>query len=106
MAKEHKYNFGDEIAYQLRTARKKKWNQIEDKRIREEIELQSYLNRLILQDREQQLQLIRNEVSPDVPDAEVSRRMQVAATRCDKFAAELNTMFSQLDVRRKVLVPY
>jgi len=50
LARDHKYNFGDEIACQLRLARKKRWNTIEEKRIREEIELQTYLNQLIQED--------------------------------------------------------
>lgn len=100
MAKDHKYNFGDEIAYQLRLARKKKWNQIEEKRIREEIELQSYLNRLIQEDKERQMLKVRSEAG--LTDIDSNRRIQMIAGRCDKYAAELNTMFSQLDIRRKV----
>ena len=100
LAKDHKYNFGDEIAYQLRLARKKKWNQIEERRIREEIELQSYLNRLIQEDKERQMIKVRSEVTTADPDP--SRRIQSIASRSDKYAAELNTMFAQLDVRRKV----
>lgn len=39
LAKEQKLNFGDEIASQLRSARKKRWNLKEEKRIAQEIEL-------------------------------------------------------------------
>ncbi|KAG8251214.1 hypothetical protein J6590_084333 [Homalodisca vitripennis] len=39
LAKEQKLNFGDDIASQLRTARKKRWNVQEEKRIAQEIEL-------------------------------------------------------------------
>ena len=101
LAKDHKYNFGDEIAYQLRLARKKKWNQIEERRIREEIELQSYLNRLIQEDKERQVAKTRAESAGQTP-ADVSRRVQQVSSRCDKYASELNAMFSQLDIRRKV----
>lgn len=45
MAKEQRLNFGDDIASQLRLARKKKWQIQEEKRICQEIELQSYLNK-------------------------------------------------------------
>lgn len=45
LAREQKLNFGDDIASQLRLARKKRWNIQEEKRICQEIELQSYLNR-------------------------------------------------------------
>ena len=39
LAKEQKLHFGDEIASQLRIARKKRWNVKEEKRISQEIEL-------------------------------------------------------------------
>ncbi|XP_075231204.1 STIP1 homology and U-box containing protein 1 isoform X3 [Lycorma delicatula] len=39
LAREQKLNFGDDIASQLRTARKKRWNFQEEKRIAQEIEL-------------------------------------------------------------------
>lgn len=45
LAKEQKRNFGDDIASQLRLARKKRFQVQEEKRICKEIELQSYLNR-------------------------------------------------------------
>lgn len=55
LGKEQKLNFGDDIASQLRMARKKRWNILEEKRIAQEIELQSYLNRLIKEDMERGL---------------------------------------------------
>lgn len=45
LAREQKLNFGDDIAAQIRIARKKRWNVQEEKRISQEIELQTYLNR-------------------------------------------------------------
>lgn len=50
LAREQKRNFGDDIASQLRLARKKRWNVMEEKRICQEIELHSYLKRLIEKD--------------------------------------------------------
>lgn len=52
MAKEQKRNFGDDIASQLRTARKKRWNVQEERRICQEIQLQTYLSKLIQEDME------------------------------------------------------
>lgn len=63
MAKEQKLNFGDEIASQLRTAKKKRFSIQEEKRIAQEIELQSYLNRLINEDKENQIAKLMNESS-------------------------------------------
>lgn len=45
LAKEQKRNFGDDIATQLRLARKRRYTAQEEKRICKEIELQTYLNR-------------------------------------------------------------
>lgn len=39
LAKEQKQNYGDDIASQIRLARKKRWNIQEEKRITQEIEL-------------------------------------------------------------------
>ena len=107
LAKDHKYNFGDEIACQLRLARKKRWNTIEEKRIREEIELQSYLNRLIQQDKERQIQELKNNSSNDssssskFDDGRQSAKIDSIVRKSDSYADELNALFSQMDVRRK-----
>jgi STIP1 homology and U-box containing protein 1 len=52
-------NFGDDIASQVRVARKKRWQLQEEKRIAQEIELQSYLNRLINEDMERQMEKLK-----------------------------------------------
>lgn len=52
LAKEQKLNFGDDITSALRVAKKRRWNLIEEKRIQQEIDLQTYINRLIKEDRE------------------------------------------------------
>ena len=44
-------NFGDDIAGALRAAKKRRWNAWEEKRIQEEIDLQTYLNRLMEEER-------------------------------------------------------
>lgn len=49
LAKEQRRNFGDDIASQLRLARKKRFQLQEEKRMQQEIELQTYLNRLVIQ---------------------------------------------------------
>jgi hypothetical protein len=48
LAREQKLNFGDDIASQLRLARKKRWNVQEEKRIAQEIELQ-VITKLLIQ---------------------------------------------------------
>lgn len=61
LAKEQKLNFGDDIASQLRTARKKRFSLMEERRIAQEIELHSYLNKLINQDKDAQMKKIQEE---------------------------------------------
>ncbi|XP_049523628.1 E3 ubiquitin-protein ligase CHIP isoform X2 [Dermacentor silvarum] len=56
LAREQKLNFGDDIACQLRLARKRRWQLIEEKRLQQEIELQTYLNQLILLDKQKRVQ--------------------------------------------------
>ena len=51
LSKELNENYGDEISRTIRVAKRKRWNAIEEKRIQQEIELQSYLNRLMLEDK-------------------------------------------------------
>lgn len=63
MAKDQKLNFGDAIASQLRAARKKRFSIQEEKRIAQEIELHSYLNKLIENDKEAQINLTAQEES-------------------------------------------
>ena len=45
-------NFGDDIARALWQSKKRRWTAIEEKRIQQEIELQSYLNGLIIAEKE------------------------------------------------------
>lgn len=61
LAKEQKLNFGDDIASQLRLARKKRFSIQEERRIAQEIELHSYLNKLIEKDKEEQINGIKKE---------------------------------------------
>ncbi|KAJ6649258.1 E3 ubiquitin-protein ligase CHIP, partial [Pseudolycoriella hygida] len=59
LAKEQRRNFGDDIASQLRLARKKRFNVQEEKRICKEIELQTYINRLINDDMRNRLDKVK-----------------------------------------------
>ena len=61
LSKEQKLNFGDDIASQLRMARKKRWCILEDKRVTQEIELQSYLNNLIRDDMANKISKLKSE---------------------------------------------
>lgn len=100
LAKEQKLNFGDDIASQLRTARKKRWTVQEEKRIAQEIELLTYLNRLILQDTETQIQKVKE--NPDgLNDDEVQDKIMNLERQCDNNTSELNALFAKVDDRRR-----
>jgi STIP1 family protein 1 len=59
LAKEQKLNFGDDIAAQLRAARKKRFSIQEEKRIAQEIDLLTYLTKLIKIDKETQIENVK-----------------------------------------------
>ncbi|XP_002169066.2 E3 ubiquitin-protein ligase CHIP isoform X1 [Hydra vulgaris] len=91
LAKEQKLNFGDDIASSLRAAKKKRWSLLEEKRIQEEIELQSYLQRLILEEKERKLQTV----------VEGSENASLIEADTKKRLLELNSLFAQVDERRQ-----
>lgn len=68
LAKEQKRNFGDDIALQLRAARKKRWNVQEERRICQEIQLQSYLNKLINEDMENRIAKLKTDDTKNEED--------------------------------------
>ncbi|CRK86369.1 CLUMA_CG000084, isoform A [Clunio marinus] len=99
LGKEQKLNFGDDIASQLRMARKKRWNLLEEKRIAQEIELQTYLNQLIKEDMEKRLEKLKidDKLSEDLHEEECSKIEQ----QCENYTTELNNMFVKVDDRRR-----
>lgn len=103
MAKEQKLNYGDEIAFSLRLAKKKRFNQLEEKRIKQEIELQTYLTNLINQDKQRKLTKLEEDfTAKNLSKDELISLQNKTNKKCDNYLNELNEMFSQLDVRRKV----
>lgn len=89
--------YDDTIASKLRLGRKKKWNASEEKRIQQEIELQTYLNRLVLEDRDRQMDSLKDQSqSYD----EVSDQISVVETEADARIADVNAVFAAVDDRR------
>uniref|UniRef100_A0A6M2DLD0 E3 ubiquitin-protein ligase CHIP n=1 Tax=Xenopsylla cheopis TaxID=163159 RepID=A0A6M2DLD0_XENCH len=99
LAKEQKLNFGDDIASQIRLARKKRWNVQEEKRIAQEIELQSYLNRLIKEDMENKIQKLKTENRNN--EEYVSKMSSEIQQTCENYTRELNNLFAKIDDRRR-----
>uniref|UniRef100_A0A8C0BUR5 E3 ubiquitin-protein ligase CHIP n=1 Tax=Buteo japonicus TaxID=224669 RepID=A0A8C0BUR5_9AVES len=106
LAKEQRLNFGDDIPSALRIAKKKRWNSIEEKRINQENELHSYLTKLIMAEKERELAECRKTQQEENAD-ESRSRVQLASIEAkhDKYLADMDELFSQVDERRKVSVP-
>jgi len=85
--------YDDTIASKLRLARKKKWNAQEEKRIQQEIDLQTYINRLILEDRDRRFAAVEDESA----DSELISQIEADA---DKYVSEVNSVFAKVDERR------
>ncbi|XP_072028308.1 E3 ubiquitin-protein ligase CHIP-like isoform X2 [Amphiura filiformis] len=108
LAKEQKLNFGDDIASALRAAKKKKWINLEEKRIQQEVELQSYLNRLMLEDKDRQLQKLKDSPNEDEKEGKeeevkegLEEQKQQTESDYNKHVQELNELFATIDDRRR-----
>lgn len=89
--------YDDTISSKLRLARKKKWNVQEERRVQQEIELQTYINRLILEDRDRKMEKLRDESeSYD----EVVEDISKVEAEADKSVADVNGLFAKVDDRR------
>ncbi|KAJ8929798.1 hypothetical protein NQ314_017395 [Rhamnusium bicolor] len=95
LAKEQKLNFGDDIASQLRTAKKKRFSIQEERRIAQEIELHSYLNKLIESDKESQISKVKQEegdnetMSDKIEEIEEKCKREVPDYLCGKISFEI-----------------
>lgn len=67
-------------------ARKKRWNVQEEKRVAQEIELQSYLNRLIREDTFNQIQKLKLECTNEV---ELQEKVMECETRCVSYSLSM-----------------
>jgi STIP1 family protein 1 len=98
-ASNQKVSFGDEITNMLRQARRDRFKIDEDKRLNQEIELQSYLNRLIDQDIENNVKEILEKQKEN--DPEVEEKIDELQTKGKKDKEMLNSLFAQVDERRR-----
>jgi len=94
LARDQKFNFGDEIASGIRLAKKQRWNALEEKRIAQEIELQTYINKLIKEDIQRQISDFKNESKNEA-------QMEKLETEMMEKQTQLHELFSQVDERRK-----
>uniref|UniRef100_A0ABM5EZQ5 RING-type E3 ubiquitin transferase n=1 Tax=Pogona vitticeps TaxID=103695 RepID=A0ABM5EZQ5_9SAUR len=89
LAKEQRLNFGDDIPSALRIAKKKRWNNIEEKRINQENELHSYLTKLIMAEKERELEECQRAQEEENMD-ESRSRAQLANIEAKHVRALLN----------------
>ncbi|CAO1302829.1 unnamed protein product [Diamesa serratosioi] len=105
LSKDQKLNFGDDIASQIRMARKKRWCILEEKRVTQEIALQSYLNNLIRDDMANKIAKLKLEDNRNVADKVAKQKLEDNSddmkTDIDYYASELNSLFVTNDERRR-----
>lgn len=99
LAKEQRRNFGDDIASQLRLARKKRFTVQEEKRICKEIELQTYINRLINDDMQNRIAKLKLDES--LNEEAVEEQSSSIVQECENNITELNNMFAKIDDNRR-----
>uniref|UniRef100_A0A0K0ECT1 E3 ubiquitin-protein ligase CHIP n=1 Tax=Strongyloides stercoralis TaxID=6248 RepID=A0A0K0ECT1_STRER len=93
--------YGDEIFASLRQAKRAKFRQEEEKRIQQEIELQSYLNNLIKNDIENKTKKLLESINGAENKYKINEKIDEIQLEGDNRMAELNSLFSQVDERRK-----
>ncbi|XP_055991041.1 E3 ubiquitin-protein ligase CHIP isoform X3 [Sorex fumeus] len=101
LAKEQRLNFGDDIPSALRIAKKKRWNSIEERRIHQENELHAYLTRLIMAERERELEECQRSLEGDEDDGHVRAQQAGIEAKHDRYLADMDELFSQVDEKRK-----
>jgi len=88
LAKEKKLNFGDDIACQIRSVKRRRWNKIESEQAKLEEELKDYLVELIQKDRNEK-------------KSEPTTSGDMFQKRCDTYIEKLENIFDNLKLQRK-----
>lgn len=100
LTKELNENYGDEITRTIRNAKRRRWNYLEEKRIKQEIELQVYLNRLMLEDKQKQILKIKS----NSQTAKLSEIDSIASANDDLAASKPTDEISKADENEKQLI--
>ncbi|XP_031560170.1 E3 ubiquitin-protein ligase CHIP-like [Actinia tenebrosa] len=98
LAKEQKLNFGDDIASAYRMAKKRRFAVAEEKRILQEVELQKYLNKLVIEDRERSIAAMKEST---LDDEEKDAEIQNIDHEAEKRLSQISDLFAEVDDRRK-----
>jgi len=128
LSKDKNMNFGDDIAYQIRSIKRCRWNKIEEDAVRLEDELKDYLISLIREDKKEKLSAAKAEsqsyhrsqestdlcqptASSSTPNSrntsnqidKAQSEIHTLATNhiCDKYIEKLESIFETLKLQRK-----
>ncbi|XP_069021337.1 E3 ubiquitin-protein ligase CHIP-like isoform X1 [Embiotoca jacksoni] len=114
LAKEQRLNFGDDIPGALRIAKKKRWNNMEERRISQESELHAYLTGLIGAEKKRELDGCRQKRDDESDDGRIQhglneihtkhvgfRHQPVEEAFLDKYLSDMEELFCQVDEKRK-----
>ncbi|XP_031831768.1 STIP1 homology and U-box containing protein 1 [Nomia melanderi] len=110
LAKEQKLNYGDEMTSILRQARKRCFQLREEQRIAQDIELQSYLNQLIVEDAERSIAALKEQEATietngktegEAASDTFTRKKEEVEEKRDTCMARLNDLFEKVDERRR-----
>ncbi|XP_029663745.1 E3 ubiquitin-protein ligase CHIP isoform X1 [Formica exsecta] len=106
LAKEQKLNYGDDITSVLRQARKRRFQVREEQRIAQDIELQTYLSQLVVDDAKHNLSALQEQETTkdsdtDASSTEFARRKEEIEEKRDTFISRLNDLFAKVDERRR-----
>ncbi|VDN90649.1 unnamed protein product [Brugia pahangi] len=107
LARSQKLSFGDEITAQIRIAKKEIFRREEEKRIKQEIELQAYLNGLIDSDLARKLRELKEKKetseNSEVITEELDLESEETALKMEaqSFKDKLNNLFAQVDEKRR-----
>ena len=98
LSKELNEYYGEEITRSIRNAKRRRWSSLEERRIKQEIELQTYLRRLMLEDKEKQIAA----AAAAATSAETTNTSPEAIKAFyQQRADELTRLFNENDSRRR-----
>ena len=103
LAKEQKLNYGDDMTSVLRQARKRRFQLKEEQRIAQDIELQTYLNQLLIEDAQRNLEALKEKQEAEGrTEAELAEKREELEEKKESCITRLNDLFAKVDDRRRV----
>ncbi|XP_033210821.1 E3 ubiquitin-protein ligase CHIP [Belonocnema kinseyi] len=102
LAKEQKLNYGDDMTSVLRQARKRRFQLKEEQRIIQDIELQTYLNQLLIEDAQRNLEALKEKQEIEgKTEAELAQKRDEIEEKKESCITRLNDLFAKVDDRRR-----